>query len=93
MFFSEEKNQKTFISLPLPGSRPWPGSIRWRRNRSLLLLFFRKEDPCLCPVAAGHDLERMPRDACVRDGVAAVRADTHKSLFRKTLQARAILQA
>jgi hypothetical protein len=24
MFFSEEKNQKTFTSPPLPRSRPWP---------------------------------------------------------------------
>ncbi len=43
MFFSEEKNQKTFTSPPLPRSRPWPGSFRGRRNKSLLLLFFRKE--------------------------------------------------
>jgi hypothetical protein len=44
MFFSEEKNQKTFISSPLPRSRPWPGCLRRRRDKSLLLLFFRKED-------------------------------------------------
>jgi hypothetical protein len=43
MFFSEEKNQKTFISPPLPRSRPWPGYCRSARNKSLLLLFFRKE--------------------------------------------------
>jgi hypothetical protein len=43
MFFSEEKNQKTFISPPLPRSRPWPASFRWRRTKSLLLFFFRKE--------------------------------------------------
>jgi hypothetical protein len=43
MFFSEEKNQKTFISWLLPPVRPWPQSFRERRNKSLLLLFFRKE--------------------------------------------------
>jgi hypothetical protein len=31
-FFSEEKNQKTFMSSPLPRSRPWPGSIRERQR-------------------------------------------------------------
>jgi hypothetical protein len=44
MFFSEEKNQKTFASPPLHD----PGYGRHRRagagNKSLLLLFFRKED-------------------------------------------------
>jgi hypothetical protein len=44
MFFSEEKNQKTFTSPPLPGSRPWPDGCRSAGNKSLLLLFFRKED-------------------------------------------------
>jgi hypothetical protein len=44
VFFSEEKNQKTFISPPLPRSRPWPVRLRQRRDKSLLLLFFRKED-------------------------------------------------
>jgi hypothetical protein len=43
MFFSEEKNQKTFTSPLAARSRPWPGSLRWLRNKSLLLLFFRKE--------------------------------------------------
>jgi hypothetical protein len=44
MFFSEEKNQKTFIFQPLPRSRPWPASFRRARHKSLLLLFFRKEE-------------------------------------------------
>jgi hypothetical protein len=44
MFFSEEKNQKTFISPPLPRGKPWPACIRSTRPKSLLLLFFRKED-------------------------------------------------
>jgi hypothetical protein len=39
MFFSEQKNQETFVSGHGPDSgRPWPES------KSLLLLFFRKED-------------------------------------------------
>jgi hypothetical protein len=45
MFFSDEKNQKTFTFsgiIPTLGTRP--GSIRRRRKKSLLLLFFRKED-------------------------------------------------
>jgi hypothetical protein len=44
MFFSEEKNQKTFTSPPRPRSRPWPVSFRWHRNKSFFRLFFRKED-------------------------------------------------
>jgi len=43
MFFSEEKNQKTFIPALADGYRPWPASREVRRNKSLLLLFFRKE--------------------------------------------------
>jgi hypothetical protein len=42
-FFSEEKNQKTFIPAPAARSRPNPGSIRKVRNKSLLVLLFRKE--------------------------------------------------
>jgi hypothetical protein len=44
MFFSEEKNQKTFIPARHPAIRPWPGSWERRGNKSLLLLFFRKEE-------------------------------------------------
>jgi hypothetical protein len=42
-FFSEEKKQKTFISPQLLAGRPWPGSCRGRRDKNLLVLFFRKE--------------------------------------------------
>jgi hypothetical protein len=42
-FFSEEKKQKTFTFPLVARSRPWPGSFRRRQNKSLLLLFFRKE--------------------------------------------------
>jgi hypothetical protein len=47
MFFSEEKNQKTFASALADRSRPWPDRWKRRRNKSLLLLFFRKEDLAL----------------------------------------------
>jgi uncharacterized membrane protein YtjA (UPF0391 family) len=48
MFFSEEKNQKTFNSALAPLIRPWPATLKRRRHKSLLLLFFRKEElPCL----------------------------------------------
>jgi hypothetical protein len=43
VFFSEEKKQKTFMSSLLTLGRPWPASYRKRRNKSLLVLFFRKE--------------------------------------------------
>jgi hypothetical protein len=43
VFFSEEKKQKTFISAPAARSRPWPRTWEWRKNESLLVLFFRKE--------------------------------------------------
>jgi hypothetical protein len=42
-FFSEEKKQKTFVPPQLPTGSPWHGSIGKRRNKSLLVLFFRKE--------------------------------------------------
>jgi hypothetical protein len=45
-FFSEEKKQKTFILQQVQPIRPWPGSVRWRRIKSLLVLFFRKEHSC-----------------------------------------------
>jgi hypothetical protein len=41
-FFSEEKKQKTFMSLQVARVRP-----RWRRSKSLLVLFFRKEHTSL----------------------------------------------
>jgi hypothetical protein len=44
MFFSEEKNQKTFGSALAQPVRPWPGTWERRRDKSLLLLFFRKEE-------------------------------------------------
>jgi hypothetical protein len=44
MFFSEEKNQKTFMSGLTPPFRPWPEMWFRLRDKSLLLLFFRKED-------------------------------------------------
>jgi tRNA(Leu) C34 or U34 (ribose-2'-O)-methylase TrmL len=47
LFFSEEKNQKTFSPAQAAISRPWPPSGKLRRNESLLLLFFRKEDSSL----------------------------------------------
>jgi hypothetical protein len=47
MFFSEEKNQKTFNSPPAQPIRPWPPNWKRRENKSLLLLFFRKEEPSL----------------------------------------------
>jgi hypothetical protein len=43
MFFSEEKNQKTFAPALADASRPWPGCIRQRRTQSFLVLFFKKE--------------------------------------------------
>jgi hypothetical protein len=43
MFFSEEKNQKTFNVEPYPLIRPWPGTWGRLKNKSLLLLFLRKE--------------------------------------------------
>jgi hypothetical protein len=38
-FFSEEKNQKTFIPPLADESGPWPGSCRKRRNKSLFASF------------------------------------------------------
>jgi hypothetical protein len=62
VFFSEEKNQKTFASYPpLPRSRPWPACLRWHRNKSLLLLFFRKAD--LPFTSLVPDRKRMPADS------------------------------
>jgi hypothetical protein len=41
--FSEEKTKRLLRFPPLPPIRPWPPSLRWRRHKSLLVLFFRKE--------------------------------------------------
>jgi hypothetical protein len=48
MFFSDEKNQKTFVSPAAPGYGIWPDGGACTENKSLLLLFFRKEG--LAPV-------------------------------------------
>jgi hypothetical protein len=42
-FFSEEKNQKTFICWLWRQGLAWPPSCRGRESKSLLVLFFRKE--------------------------------------------------
>jgi hypothetical protein len=52
MFFSEEKNQKTFIPALYPGFRPCPERWGALKNKSLLLLFFRKEVLPCCFVRA-----------------------------------------
>jgi hypothetical protein len=44
VFFSEEKNQKTFASPQLAVCQPCPKTRSCFKNKSLLLLFFRKED-------------------------------------------------
>jgi hypothetical protein len=49
MFFSAEKNQKTFIPALAQRFGPWPLNGKLRENKSLLLLFFRKEESCLTP--------------------------------------------
>jgi hypothetical protein len=57
VFFSEEKNQKTFDSAPADRSRPWPDRLHLLKNKSLLLLFFRKEVlpyPAAISAAASH---------------------------------------
>jgi hypothetical protein len=43
MFFSEEKNQKTFDPPSVLRFEHGPARFRWRRIKSLLVLFFRKE--------------------------------------------------
>jgi hypothetical protein len=45
MFFSEEKNQKTFISALFPGSGLWPGSIRGRQTQKSFGSFLQKRTP------------------------------------------------
>jgi hypothetical protein len=43
MFFSEEKNQKTFASARVHRCGTWPERWVQGRNKSLFVLFFRKE--------------------------------------------------
>jgi hypothetical protein len=43
VFFSEEKNQKTFASAQPDRSGAWPDRLNLLRDKSLLVLFFRKE--------------------------------------------------
>jgi hypothetical protein len=64
LFFSEEKNQKTFMSAPAEGYRPWPESGKRRKIKSLLLLFFRKEDlSCLPPKPGQQRHDKRQRRA------------------------------
>jgi hypothetical protein len=44
MFFSAEKNRKINNFRAAAPFRPWPVTGNLRRDKSLLLLFFRKED-------------------------------------------------
>jgi hypothetical protein len=54
MFFSEEKNQKTFASGAGARYGTWPARVKLREHKSLLLLFFRKEGlPCFLLMQAG----------------------------------------
>jgi hypothetical protein len=46
-FFSEEKNQKTFIPAPAEIYVSWPPYGKLLKDKSLLLLFFRKEGSSL----------------------------------------------
>jgi hypothetical protein len=66
VFFSEEKKQKTFNSPPLPAYRPWPDRLRQRRIKSLLVLFFRKEQSCL-PFLFSHRTGSLVADSGVRE--------------------------
>jgi hypothetical protein len=43
VFFSEEKNEKTFNFALADACRPWPDSWKWWNRKSLLVLFCRKE--------------------------------------------------
>jgi hypothetical protein len=43
IFFSEEKKHKTFIPPQLPIGWLWRARCRQRRNKSFLVLFFKKE--------------------------------------------------
>jgi hypothetical protein len=47
-FFSEEKNQKTFVPAPAAPCRPGPAACHDRKpikDKSLLVVFFREEQP------------------------------------------------
>jgi len=69
MFFSEEKNQKTFIPPPVPGYRPWPvswvstrkqksfGSLLQKATLALLLFAFAahaQEPPAVVSTTVAH---------------------------------------
>jgi hypothetical protein len=55
MFFSEEKNQKTFMSCASPTLRPYPGSIRAPQKQKSFGSFLQKRT--VLPFALA-DLER-----------------------------------
>jgi hypothetical protein len=54
MFFSEEKNQKTFVPAPLDKSRPWPDSWEGAENKSLFASFSSEKEYSYLPVLARH---------------------------------------
>jgi hypothetical protein len=47
IFFSEEKKQKTFVSPPVRRWEAMAGILPPARRKSLLVLFFRKEQSCV----------------------------------------------
>jgi NodT family efflux transporter outer membrane factor (OMF) lipoprotein len=53
MFFSEEKNQKTFVPAPASRYGIWPATWNPRGNKSFLLLFFKKEVFLACLLLSG----------------------------------------
>jgi hypothetical protein len=42
--FLKKRTKRLLLPVPTATCQPWPVTWRWRRHKSLLLLFFRKED-------------------------------------------------
>jgi len=67
MFFSEEKNQKTFASGAAERYGTWPESWNSAGRKSLLLLFFRKEGLASLTIHMELDRILLSGDCAIED--------------------------
>jgi hypothetical protein len=87
MFFSEEKNQKTFTSPWAAQYGNWPATWELRGHKSLLVLFFRKEHACLKQNATITVLGGCGHDGAMPERIARYEAEGGAVIFVRCLTA------
>jgi hypothetical protein len=61
MFFSEEKNQKTFTSSAASTIEAWRAPCRWRQNQKSFASFLQKRRPSLPLILRQRIRPRVPK--------------------------------